>query len=267
MENTTLPFLKWAGGKRWLTGRIRELAPRHYNRYFEPFLGSGAAFFALEPNDAVLSDLNSDLINCYLAIRDRTESVESLLEEHQSNHSKAYYYWMRSQQFAGQAERAAQFIYLNRTCWNGLYRVNRKGKFNVPIGTKTAVLMDTDEFEWTAELLRSCEIICSDFETTIDHAQEGDFIFVDPPYTVRHNLNGFIKYNERLFSWADQVRLKDALKRAVGRGAHILATNANHQSVHELYSEFQNRRIVSRMSVLAGDASYRSSIDELLIQA
>lgn len=267
MELETIPFLKWAGGKRWLTERIREFAPLNYNRYLEPFLGGGAAFFALEPQSAILSDLNPNLINCYRAIRDHWQRVEVLLEEHQASHCQEYYYWMRKQIFRSRAERAAQFIYLNRTCWNGLYRVNRKGHFNVPIGTKTAVVMDTDEFEWTAEVLATCEINACDFEITIDRAVEGDFLFVDPPYTVRHNLNGFIKYNEKLFSWADQVRLKAALRRAVDRGAQVLVTNANHSSIHELYSDFEDRRPISRMSVLSADAAYRSPVDELLIQA
>lgn len=263
----SVPFLKWAGGKRWLVPRIQKLAPENYKRFIEPFLGSGAAFFALESQSAILSDTNADLINCYVAIRDEWQAVEDLLEEHQASHEHDYYYWMRDQKFRGRAQRAAQFIYLNRTCWNGLYRVNLKGEFNVPIGTKSAVVMDDDDFEWTSALLGGCQLVCCDFETTIDRAGEGDFVFVDPPYTVRHNFNGFIKYNEKIFSWADQVRLKKALVRAVQRGAKVLLTNANHPSIVDLYKDFPRRSAVSRMSVLSGDAEYRSKVEELLIRS
>lgn len=266
-DTESLPFLKWAGGKRWLAPRIQKFASKNYKRFIEPFLGSGAAFFALEPQRAILSDTNADLINCYVAIRDKWQAVQDLLDEHHENHSHDYYYWMRDHKFRSKAERAAQFIYLNRTCWNGLYRVNLKGKFNVPIGTKSAVVMDADDFEWTSTLLNGCELICCDFEVTIDRTGDGDFLFVDPPYTVRHNFNGFIKYNEKLFSWADQVRLKEALVRAVDRGAKVLVTNANHPSIVELYKDFPRRSSISRMSVLSGDAEHRSKVDELLIRS
>ena len=198
-------FLKWAGGKRWLAPRIRKLIPQTYNRYIEPFLGSGATFFALEPKESKsLSDINVDLINSYVAVRDHWHRVQRLLEVHHASHDEEYYYLVRDTRFRGPVQRAAQFIYLNRTCWNGLYRVNLRGRFNVPIGTKSAVVMDTDDFEWTSSLLETAILSCCDFESTIDLASKNDFIFVDPPYTVRHNMNGFIKYNEKLFSWADQ---------------------------------------------------------------
>lgn len=259
------PFLKWAGGKRWLASSLRELAPKNYNRYIEPFLGGGAAFFSLKPKKSILSDLNGDLINCYLAIRDHWRGVQRLLEKHHARHCHDYYYRIRDTKFRGSIQRAAQFIYLNRTCWNGLYRVNLSGQFNVPMGTKTSVVMDTDDFEQTSNLLETCELLCCDFESTVNRAVQGDFVFVDPPYTVRHNLNGFIKYNEKLFSWADQVRLRDSLSRAIQRGVKVLATNANHTSVRGLYQDFPKRKAISRTSVLSGDATYRSKVDELII--
>jgi len=193
--------------------------------------------------------------------------VQRLLEQHHAAHCRDHYYLIRDTKFSGPVQRAAQFIYLNRTCWNGLYRVNLEGQFNVPIGTKTSVIMDTDDFEWTSDLLKTSELTCCDFEITIDRASKDDFIFVDPPYTMRHNMNGFIKYNEKLFSWADQIRLRDALQRAVRRGAKTLATNANHPSVKQLYQDFPELMPISRMSVLSGSVRHRSKVDELLIRS
>lgn len=259
------PFLKWAGGKRWLSEHVLELIPEGFSTYFEPFLGSGAIFFSLQPKAAVLSDLNEDLINAYASIRDCAEKVNTALRQHHRQHSKDYYYRIRASTLRTQHTRAAQFIYLNRTCWNGLYRVNLSGAFNVPIGTKTKVILDTDDFPATAELLNRAELHCRDFEETIDLAGANDVIFADPPYTIHHNHNGFVKYNENIFSWQDQIRLRDAIVRAAARGAKIIMTNANHDSVRNLYSEGFTLTPMSRMSVIAGATKARKAYEELLI--
>jgi DNA adenine methylase len=259
------PFLKWAGGKRWLSDRVLELIPEGFGTYFEPFLGSGAIFFSLQPKAAVLSDLNGDLINAYTSIRDCSEKVNVVLRQHHRLHSKDYYYSIRASTLRAQHKRAAQFIYLNRTCWNGLYRVNLSGAFNVPIGTKTKVILDTDDFPATAKLLSRAELHCRDFEVTINLAGENDVIFADPPYTIHHNHNGFVKYNENIFSWQDQIRLRDAIVRAATRGAKIIMTNANHESVRNLYSEGFTLTPMSRMSVIAGASTARKAYEELLI--
>lgn len=260
------PFLKWAGGKRWFADRCLHLTPRDHGRYIEPFLGSGAMFFALQPGEALLSDLNPDLINCYRAIRDAPESIAERLAEHHRLHDKAHYYETRSAKPEDRIERAAWFIYLNRTCWNGLYRVNRRNEFNVPIGTKTSVVLPNDDFFAVSRLLAGVEILYQDFETTLDVARAGDFVFVDPPYTVKHNFNGFLKYNDKIFSWADQLRLRDAVVRAAGRGALVLVTNANHSSIREIYQGVGRQQVVGRASVLAASATHRSSTEELVIQ-
>ncbi|TFW18858.1 DNA adenine methylase [Duganella callida] len=260
-----LPFLKWAGGKRWLAEHVLNLIPSNFSTYYEPFLGSGAIFFSLQPKAAVLSDLNNDLINAYVSIRDDAERVSTVLRRHHRQHSKDYYYEVRGQALRAQHTRAAQFIYLNRTCWNGLYRVNLAGNFNVPIGTKTKVILDTDNFPATAELLNNAELHCRDFEETINLAGNNDVIFADPPYTIHHNHNGFIKYNENIFSWQDQIRLRDSLVRAAARGAKVIMTNANHESVRSLYENGFLLTPVSRMSVIAGASSARKAYEELLI--
>lgn len=265
-DQRTPPFLKWAGGKRWLVPRINDTVKSITGKYIEPFLGSGAIFFSLRPTNALLSDANEDLINAYIAVRDDPQKVFDLLKSHQRKHCTEYFYQIRQYLPREKYRKAARFIYLNRTCWNGLYRVNLEGTFNVPIGTKSNVLMASDDWPAVARLLGSAEITSQDFESAIDTAVQGDLVFADPPYTVKHNLNGFIKYNNALFSWDDQIRLRDALMRAKKRGARIIATNACHQSVQDLYKNGFVTEPLSRASVLAGSALHRGRYDELFIR-
>ncbi|WP_252717530.1 DNA adenine methylase [Acinetobacter soli] len=260
------PFLKWAGGKRWFVKSHLEAIPANFNKYLEPFLGGGSMFFAISPDRAILSDANTNLINCYRCLQTDPIKVNSLLANHHESHSKDYYYQVRSLQYEDQYERAAQFIYLNRTCWNALYRVNLKGQFNVPIGSKTKVLLDTDDFEKVSLVLSKAQLTACDFEKTIDQASKDDFIFVDPPYTVKHNNNGFVKYNETMFSWDDQIRLSISLRKAHQRGAKFLMTNAYHQSVIDLYQEDFHLLKVSRRSVIASESSRRGIYDELVVK-
>lgn len=260
------PFLKWAGGKRWLVSSHAQLFPKTFNKYYEPFLGSGAVFFSLRPAESILSDLNQELVDCYIAIRDEWHSVENFLSIHHAKHCKQYYLEIRSSKPHGTAERAARMIYLNRTCWNALYRVNLKGEFNVPIGTKQSVLLPSDNFSDTSSLLKNSIILHRDFENIVNEACDGDFVFVDPPYTVKHNFNGFVKYNEKIFQWSDQVRLSKCLIRASNRGCKILLTNANHQSIVDLYKDFFELIPLERNSVIAASSSKRGKYAELIIR-
>lgn len=257
-----VPILKWAGGKRWLISSERFSAPISYRRYIEPFLGSAAVFFHLEPHEAILSDLNEGLINLYKQVRDCPNDLHDLMVVHQQCHSKSYYYEVREREISDGIEGASNFLYLNRTCWNGLFRVNLNGKFNVPIGTKEKVLMSTDDFQSISNILKNASIRCCDFESVIDEAGEDDFVFVDPPYTVKHNLNGFVKYNENIFKWSDQIRLRDALVRAKQRGAIIFVTNADHQTVRELYDGQFCYEALGRHSVLSGASTFRKQTTE-----
>jgi DNA adenine methylase len=261
---TCIPFLKWAGGKRWLVTGYQDLFPSSFKTYLEPFLGSASVFFALNPLKAILADLNDDLIQTYQTIKDDPEGVYEKLRIHQLKHCDDYYYLIRKTQPRSNVMRAARFIYLNRTCFNGLYRVNFHGKFNVPLGSKIKVLMDSDNFELTAKRLESASLLKQDFEKTISLAKSGDYIFADPPYTVSHNNNGFIKYNQTLFSWDDQLRLKKALKKASNRGAHFLLCNAQHECIRALYPEFK-QNTVNRYSILAADRLKRDRVEEIVI--
>lgn len=258
------PFLKWAGGKRWLLPELRKHVPDDYKRYLEPFLGGGAVFFGVRPDKAVLSDLNSDLIQLYRVVRDEPERLEALLAEHQKMHGKEYYYATRASKPESAIEQAAWMLYLNRTCFNGLYRVNKKGEFNVPIGTKTAVVFEDESFQVLSKALSNAELKTQDFESTIEDAGGGDFVYVDPPYTVAHNLNGFLKYNDHIFSWDDQVRLRNSLENAATRGARIVVSNANHSSIRDLYDGFGELKELPRYSVIAGPAGKRVPTSELL---
>lgn len=260
------PFLKWAGGKRWLAASHNLLLPTTFNKYFEPFLGSAAIFFSLQPDKAVLADVNKELIDCYLALRDDWEAVEDYLKIHHISHSHDYYYQVRASKPKIYAKKAARFIYLNRTCWNGLYRVNLNGQFNVPKGTKTNVLLGTDNFQSVSRLLQNAEFLNADFEIALSKAKKGDFIFVDPPYTVKHNFNGFVKYNETMFRWEDQLRLSECLIDASKKGCLILLTNANHPSIIDLYKHDFELIPLTRPSVIAASSSNRGVYEELAIK-
>lgn len=260
-----LPPLKWAGGKRWLVSSYAHLLPKRYERYIEPFAGSAAVFFHLEPREAVLADLNEELINLYQIIRDAPDRLKKKMSEHQRLHCPSHYYQVRASKPRSAIGKAARMLYLNRTCWNGLYRVNKYGGFNVPIGTKTNVLLESDDFTSMSGMLANVELMCADFELVLDRAGAGDFVFLDPPYTVAHNNNGFLKYNERIFSWSDQVRLALAAKTAANRGAKIMVTNANHGSVKELYDGFDTT-IVKRHGVISSKAEARGAFEEAVFR-
>lgn len=260
------PFLKWAGGKRWFINRSDFVVPNFNGMYFEPFLGGGALFFKMLPSRSFISDMNGDLINAYTVIRDFPGQLVEELAYHHARHGKDYYYSVRSARPGSAVSSAARFIYLNRTCWNGLYRVNLKGEFNVPVGTKKNVIYDGDDFFGMSSALQGATILACDFESALRLAGQDDFLFIDPPYTVKHNNNGFVKYNEGIFSWEDQERLKLAVDGAVERGAKVLITNADHESIHELYAGYE-RVSVSRASVISGAPKGRGFYSEVIIKS
>jgi len=266
-----VPFLKWAGGKRWLVYGYADLLPQSFNTYIEPFLGAGSVFFHLMPEKALLGDANPDLVATYREIKNNWQGLENSLRYRQRRHREdadGYYYWLREKIPEDVTQRASRLIYLNRTCFNGIYRVNRQGRFNVPRGTKDKVLIETDDFEGISRLLQGAKLVAGDFEALVDRADEDDFVFADPPYTVLHNYNGFRKYNEVLFSWADQQRLAQALLRSARRGVKVFCTNANHHSVRSLYGhpEF-TLDVVSRFSRISAASDSRKHFEELIIRA
>lgn len=265
------PFLKWPGGKRWFVCNWSHILPAKFGTYIEPFLGAGSVYFHLRPSKALLGDLNAELVNTYRVVRDSWRSLERSLRHHQQRHlenADSHYYTVRGRVPSGAYRQASRLIYLNRACFNGIYRVNAQGAFNVPRGTKTKIVVETDDFKTIAALLGGAELIAGDFEPLVDRAKAGDLVFCDPPYTVRHNYNGFRKYNEVLFSWNDQERLAAALHRAADRGVKVICTNANHHSVRDLYRSSQFELLaVSRYSRISAENSSRRYFEELIVRA
>lgn len=266
LEEPCLPFLKWAGGKRWLVRNDVQVAPTRFRTYLEPFLGGGAIFFSLKPGHSILADVNPELVNSYNAIKTDWKDVEDRLRRHEKSHDDSFYYKVRDSKPRTSGSRAARFLYLNRTCWNGLYRVNLSGKFNVPRGSKDSVVLETDDFSKTSRILQNAQVLCQDFEDTLAMAKEGDFVYVDPPYTVNHNLNGFLKYNNNIFSWDDQIRLKNAVVRATTRGVMVTVSNADHESIHALYRDVCDPQRIERVSVIAGQSQHRKKTSEVLLR-
>lgn len=259
------PFLKWAGSKRFLLKYIVGALPQNFNTYREPFLGGGSVFFYLKPESAVLSDTNKDLINTYNAIRDNANSVFNYISPLKPN--KTTYYKIRGQRSKGKYKRAAEFIYINKTCWNGLYRVNSKGIFNVPYGSpKNNYIADIDNLKECSKLLNkeTVELRVCDFEEALVGAKQGDLVYLDPPYVTGHSNNGFVEYNEKIFSWSDQLRLAKAAIQLASIGAYVIVSNANHNQVLELYKGFKKIQI-DRNSTLAGDISKRGKVSEVLL--
>jgi DNA adenine methylase len=263
LSATPRPFLRWAGSKRALLPSIVETMPIRFATYREPFLGGGSLFFLLQPRSAVLSDSCADLIETFRAVRDNASAVLRYLAP--LDLSRETFYSVRADRSSGRFKRAAEFIYLNKACWNGLYRVNARGEFNVPYGApKTANVIDHANLLACAGALASVSLIeCADFEATLADARPGDLVFLDPPYVTKHNNNGFVDYNQRLFSWEDQERLAREARRLADIGAHVIVTNAMHDDVLDLYDGFA-RRTVRRTSTLASAKHARGRVEEAL---
>lgn len=256
------PLLKWPGGKRFLLKNILPFVPKKFNKFYEPFLGGGALFFSLEPNHSILSDKNSELINCYVQVRDNAEQVINHLNT--LNNTEDDYYRIRSKVPTNKVDQAARFIYLTTLSFNGIYRENLKGEFNVPYGYRTHLKpCDESKIRSVSATLAHSKLNCMDFQDSVSDAQEGDLIYFDPPYTVAHNNNGFVKYNSKIFSWNDQIRLSQLAKSLVNRGCKVIISNANHPSILELYEEF-SCQIVERSSVIAASGKHRKNISECI---
>jgi DNA adenine methylase len=256
------PLLKWAGGKRAIGTKIVEHIGAIKGRYYEPFFGGGAIFFRLNPAIAVLGDLNEDLMNCYRQIKEQPFDLAKKLS--QMENTEENYYKIRNSSLRNNISRAARIIYLTTLSFNGIYRQNLKGKHNVPYGYKSHLKLPDKELISKYSLrLRNCELCGDDFEKTTGDAQCSDVIYFDPPYTVVHNNNGFVKYNDRIFSWADQKRLALFATKLQKRGCKVLISNADHQSIRELYPTFREV-IISRKSVIAASSAHRRQITESL---
>lgn len=257
------PLLKWPGGKRALLRHLLPLVPPEHNDYYEPFLGGGALFFALRPCTSFLSDKNDDLINCYTQVRDRPEAVVERLQD--LRNTLEDYYEVRQSSPQDSVDRVVRFIYLATLSFNGIHRVNLKGEFNVPYGHKQHLSPCNAERIYAASsALSTAELRCEDFETALARAGAGDFAYLDPPYTVAHSNNGFVKYNAKIFSWGDQHRLARTAVDLGLRGCQVLISNADHPSVRALYPTF-NAITVHRPSRISASSEGRRSVPEIIL--
>ncbi len=234
------PILKWAGGKTQMLNDLLPKVPSSYGRYIEPFLGGGAMFFALQPENAIIADSNPELINVYRQVSDHVDDVIRYLEQYEN--TKETFYAVRSQKWETlpAAEAAARTIFLNKTCFNGLYRVNKKGEFNVPYGKyANPNICDRDTLYAASAVLKKAEILCGDYFLVLEHyAKEGDFVFLDPPYLPVSEYSDFKRYTKEQFYEEDHVELAKIIMRLHERGCHVILTNSNHPLVHELYASF-----------------------------
>ncbi len=257
------PFLKWPGGKRWLAHRLTPiLSSELQGTYYEPFLGAGAVFLALAPATAILADTNRSLIDFLRTVRKQpNEVVEAVWR---LSNTRECYYDVRSRVPRTKVGRAARFLYLNRTCWGGVHRLNREGTFNVPFGDSGREIICRQDVIAAAKAFGSAKLYTKDFESLISPAGKGDVIYCDPPYTTKGAGNGFIRYNESLFSWEDQERLSMTCRRARRRGAFVAVSGLNHFEFLDLYrgwwvAEFKRPSTVGRI------VTSRHSVSEVVV--
>jgi DNA adenine methylase len=260
------PFLKWAGGKGRLIQQYIHYFPNEFKTYYEPFLGGGAIFFYLLPNRAVLTDINPALVNVYRCIRDDVEAVIALLSQYQQRHSKDHYYQIRSNPGSTQIEKAAQLIYLNKTCFNGLYRENSKGEFNVPFGQyKNPRVCHPDLLRSAAIVLQSADIRVQSFEAILDHAKTAhDFVYFDPPYHPISSTSDFTSYSRHRFDQDNQRQLRDTFLELAQRGVKVMLSNSDCAFVRELYQDFYIHPIEATRAINC-NARRRGKIMEVLV--
>ncbi len=269
------PFVKWAGGKTQLLDEIVSLMPKNYNRYFEPFVGGGALFLKIAPRDSVINDFNSDLICAYRCMKDKDE-YDKILEQlnyYQKHHSEQQYYQVREMDRGPNfnrltpSQRAARLIYLNKSCFNGLYRVNAKGYFNVPSAKKKDVhCYDEKLFKEIAEYMQStkCEILNGDFEKAVEDAKKGDFVYFDPPYDTWDEKESFTSYVKNPFGKEEQMRLANVYKQLSNRGVYVMLSNHNTSFIRELYKDFHIHVVNARRNINANGLG-RGNVEEVLI--
>ncbi len=261
---TIEPFIRWAGGKSWFVPHLNDLLSSiEFNHFHEPFLGGAAAFLALEhKRKSYLSDINDDLINTYVNIRDNPHLVLNILSTYENTETN--YYRIRDLKLVDPIERAARFVFLNQTSYNGIYRVNKNGGYNVPYGYRKNWHYDDQRILQVSKKLKKSNIKCGDFECNKYIIKRHDLVFLDPPYTVSHNNNGFIEYNKNLFSLNDQERLCHFIEYIKHKEAYYILTNAAHPKIKEIFGKDDNPIVYSRNSLIGGKNSKREKIDEYI---
>lgn len=259
------PFLKWAGGKSQLLPQILPAFPDGFGRYFEPFLGGGAVFFALRPDSATLSDVNAELIGGYLTVRDNVDALIEHLQGHVN--TPEYFYSMRSlrPESLPPLARASRLIYLNRTCFNGLYRVNQAGGFNVPFGNYVnPAICQADVLRQASEALQGKVITEGDYRVVLERARSGDLVYLDPPYVALGGHADFKRYNESPFGLDDHRELAGVFRELDRMGVHMVLSNSDTPLTRELYSSWRIQQVSARRRV-SGKVGGRQSVPEILV--
>jgi DNA adenine methylase len=265
------PFVKWAGGKKQLLPELDKMIPQ-FNRYFEPFLGGAALFFHMMSRDmrftACLSDTNGELVITYNIVRDNVRSLIDVLNKHQEEYRKnpkEYYYQLRSSRPSNDVEIAARFITLNRTCFNGLYRVNKKGEFNVPIGDyQDPTICDSSNLENVSNALRYSKILAGDFVDVTENAKKDDFVYFDPPYDPVSYTSNFTAYTTNGFGRENQIQLADVFRKLADRGCLLLLSNSDTPFIRKLYSNYSIKGVDAQRAINC-KGSKRAGHKELLI--
>ena len=268
------PFLKWAGGKQQLLGQFQSLLPVRFQRYVEPFVGGGAVFFHLwnsgkTSSEALLFDINPELVNAYKVVRDKPNELIEILSSHQLNHSYEYYYRVRNLDRNGthlnEIERAARILYLNRTCFNGLYRVNSKGQFNVPMGSyKNPKILDKKLLQADSQALQNVSVEIRDFRSIVNIAQEGDFFYFDPPYDPVSKTASFTSYTSDSFSDEDQRQLANIFRILTEKRCLCMLSNSYTSFILDLYRDFRIEIVLANRAINS-DPQKRGNIQEVVV--
>ncbi|NPA81409.1 MAG: DNA adenine methylase [Epsilonproteobacteria bacterium] len=272
------PFVKWVGGKRGLLEQIIPLFPIKFNNYHEPFVGGGAVFFELYSKEflknkkVILSDINEELIITYQVVKEKPLELIKRLEEYKENHSNEFYYEIReldrknNYKTLSPLEKATRFIYLNKTCFNGLYRVNKKGFFNVPIGRyKNPNIVDREIILSASEALQNVTILHQSFEKVLKYVKKGDFIYFDPPYYPLNKTSNFTSYNSNCFLEEEQIKLYNVFKELDKMGCYVALSNSDTIFIKELYKEY-DINIVNANRFINSKSSGRGKISEVLVR-
>ena len=268
------PFVKWAGGKRQILNELRKYVPEEYNTYYEPFIGGGALFFDLAPKNAVINDSNSELMNVYTVMcsDEKYSKMCNLLNNYEVKNSEEFYYEIRNKDRNREKydklndyTKAARTIYLNKACFNGLYRVNSKGEFNVPYNKKTSVNTYDKENLLVVHMylvMNNVKLLNIDFEEALSTAKEGDFVYIDPPYD---QINAsFTSYTESGFGKDEQRRLARVYKELDKRGVKVMLSNHNTELINELYKDY-NIHVIEAKRNINSNGKKRGKVEEVII--